>query len=220
MTKFCSKVAAFLIENDVKVSSVDFVRFVYPKEREDREIESDEEEEGVVEEEEEEEEGAADDEDEEDFDAAYESMALIQTKTVKDADKHHYTNATIWIGVLPDTMNGACAHELTKGIRTFLNGLGFEAKVDIAFRESMAKSLVGGGPPLYSPVESGDPLQDVIDNVSVALSIPIAGRKTTMQGTMGPYFQHNVKLYGITARHNLFLANDGNTEYKYKSTFT
>jgi len=215
MTNFRSKIADFLIRNGVKVSSVDFVRFVYEKKIEDREIESDEEEED--DEEEKEEEGATDEE--EDLDAAFEAIAL--SKPVKDRnDQYHYTNATVWIGVLPDTMNGTRAHELTKEIRTFLDGLHFDAKVDIAFRESMAKSLVANGPKLYAPVDSGDPLQDVVDNVSVALSIPISGRKTTMQGTMGPYFHHDGKLYAITARHNLFLANDGNAEYKYKSTFT
>ena len=167
---------------------------------EDRELGSDEEEGSGVEEQ---------DDDDEDVDAAYGSITPV--KKVEDG-KRVYTDATVWIGVLPDSLSGAHAFDLTTRIRLFLNGV-TTTRVDIAFRESIAQLLVGQ--PLYRPLETGDYLKQFIDNVSVALSIPIAGRRTTMQGTLGPYFHHNNRLYAITARHNLFLANDGNAEYRY-----
>ena len=75
------------------------------------------------------------------------------------------------------------------------------------------------GPALFSPIEDGDSLKDLIDNVSVALSLPIAGRKTTMQGTLGPYFHVGDKLYAITVRHNVFVLNGDNDEYHYHGAF-
>ncbi len=77
----------------------------------------------------------------------------------------------------------------------------------------------GHGPALFLPVEDDNSLKDVVDNVSVALSIPIAGRKTTMQGTLGPYFCVGVKLYAITVRHNVFVLNEDNDEYRYHGAF-
>ena len=41
---------------------------------------------------------------------------------VEDGTRH-YTNPTIWVGVLPDTLSGAVAHESAKDIRTFLDEL-------------------------------------------------------------------------------------------------
>lgn len=172
---------------------------------EGREIYSDEEEASGDEEEDEESDGDGD----EDVDTAYASIP--PAKKVEDG-KRIYTNATVWVAVLPDSLSGARAFELTTRIRQFLNGV-TTTRVDIAFRESIAQPLAGQ--PLYRPLETGDYLKQFIDNVSVALSIPIAGRRTAMQGTLGPYFHHNNRLYAITARHNLFLANHGNAEYRY-----
>lgn len=78
--------------------------------------------------------------------------------------------------------------------------------------------MLGTGPALYAPVETNEPLQGFSDNVSVALSLTISGRKTTMQGTLGPYFRHGGKLYAITCRHNLFMADGDNDEYTYNRT--
>lgn len=41
-----------------------------------------------------------------------------------------------------------------------------------------------------------------------------------MQGTLGPNFHVGNKLYAITVRHNVFLLDDDNDEYKYHGTFT
>jgi hypothetical protein len=93
---------------------------------------------------------------------------------------------------------------------TYLNGLQVE-NIDIAFREKKFKFLAG--PALYRPVEEGDGLQTVIDDVSVALSLSI-------QGTLGPYFRIDKKLYAITVRHNLFPLDNDNAEYRFNITFT
>ena len=77
----------------------------------DRELGSDEEEGSGVEEQ---------DDDDEDVDAAYGSIAPV--KKVEDS-KRVYTDATVWIGVLPDSLSGARAFDLTTRIRLFLNGV-------------------------------------------------------------------------------------------------
>ena len=189
-----------LDERGIKVTTVDFVRFTWLNKQADREIEDDEDDE---------------DEDAEEEDFNYDDIPRIQT--VKYGVRH-YTNPTIWIGVLPDTLSGGVAHDSSKDIRSFLDSLHVQ-NIDIAYRESIYKPLLGHGPALFPPAEDGDSLKDVIDNVSVALSLPIAGRTTSMQGTLGPYFRVGDKLYAITVRHNVFLLNGDNDEYHYNSTF-
>jgi hypothetical protein len=152
-----------LNQRNIRVSSVDFVRFTWLNKKADQEID-------------EEEDDNDDDDTEEEEDVTYDDIPPIQP--VEDGERH-YTNPTIWIGVLPETLTGAVAHESSKDIRTFLDSLQVQ-DVDIAYRESVYKTLPGHGPALFRPVEDGDPLKDVIDNVSVPLSLPIAGRKTTM----------------------------------------
>ena len=186
----------------IKVSSVDFVRFTWLNKPADREIEDDEDDDD-------------EDEDAEEEDINYDDIPPIQTV---EYGERHYTNPTIWIGVLPDTLSGGIAHESSKDIRGFLDSCDVQ-NIDIAYRESIYKPLLGHGPALFPPAEDGDSLKDVIDNVSVALSLAIAGRKTTMQGTLGPYFRVGDKLYAITVRHNVFLLNGDNDEYHYNGTF-
>lgn len=178
----------------IKVTSVDFVRFTWLNKKEDQEIEDDDEEED-------------DDDSDEDADVDYDDIPPIQPV---EYGERYYTNPTIWIGVVPETLTGAVAHESAKDIRTFLDSLPAQ-NIDIAYRESVYKTSPGHGPGLFKPVEDGDPLKELIDNVSVPLSLSIAGRKTTMQGTLGPYFHVGNKLYAITVRHNVFL-RDGDNE--------
>ena len=147
--------------------------------------------------------------DDEALDKAYAALPVAKKQ---EEGKREYTNATVWIGILADTLDYTRAIEMLTKIRSFINKVS-TVNVNVAFRESMAQPLVTQA--LYPPAEFGDYLREFIDNVSVALSLPIAGRRTDMQGTMGPYFQWNGDLYALTARHNLFLSNDGNTEYVY-----
>jgi hypothetical protein len=116
---------------------------------------------------------------------------------------------------LPDTLSGAVAHDSSKDICAFLDSLHIQ-KIDIAYRESLY--MPAHGPALFSPVEDSNSLKDVI-NVSVTLSLPITGCKTTMQGTLGPYFCVGDKLYAITVCHNFFMLNGNNDEYHYHSAF-
>jgi hypothetical protein len=187
-----------LDQRKIRVTVVDFVRFTWLNKHVDREIEDDDD----------------DDDAKEEEVLNYDDIPPIQTVEYGD---RHFTNPTIWIGVLPDTLSGGVAHDSSKDIRALLDSLQIQ-DIDIAYRESIYKPLLGHGPALSPTVENRDSLKDVIDNVSVALSLPIAGRKTTMQGTLGPYFHVGDKLYAITVRHNVFLNGD-NEEYHYHGTF-
>ena len=189
----------FLDQMKIKVTSVDFVRFTWLNKHADREISDND-----------------DDDAEEEQDFSYDDIPNIQP--VEYGDRHN-TNPTIWIGVLPDTLTGAVAHDSSQYIRAFLDSLHVQ-NIDIAYRESLYKPLSGDGLALFPPVEDGDSLKDIIDNVSVALSLPIAGRTTTMQGTLGPYFHADGKLYAITVRHNVFVLNGDNDEYHYHGAFS
>lgn len=85
------------------MSSVDFVRFTWLNKKADQEIEEDE-----------------DDDAKEEEDVTYDDIPPI--KPIEDGERH-YTNPTIWIGVLPETLTGAVAHESSKDIRAFLDSL-------------------------------------------------------------------------------------------------
>ena len=132
--------------------------------------------------------------------------------------KRHYSNPTIWVGVVPNTLTAAIAFDVTKSIRAFLEELNV-TDVDIAYRETVPGP--SSGPALFSPVDDIlDYRKGFIDPVSVALSLPIAGLDTTMQGTMGPYFHVGNTLYAITVRHNLFPADASNDEFKHSSALS
>ncbi|KAI9430420.1 hypothetical protein H4582DRAFT_2121947 [Lactarius indigo] len=191
------QVVELLNQRNIKVSSVDFVRFTWLNKKADQEIE------------------VEDNNDDNDDNAKEEGVTyngIPPIQPVEDGERH-YTNPTIWIGVLPETLTGAVAHESSKDICAFLDSLRVQ-NVDIAYRESVYKTLSGHGPALFRPVEDGDPLKDIIDNVSVPLSLPIAGCETNMQGILGPYFHVGAKLYAITVRHNI-LPNEDNELYRY-----
>jgi hypothetical protein len=88
----------------------------------------------------------------------------------------------------------------------------------VAYRESVARDF--SGPELFAPVLDYDPLKAVIDPVTTALGLPIAGLKTLdRQGTMGFYFRVGKDLYAVTARHVLFPEDEGNESYTYNSKF-
>lgn len=200
---FFYKVVTLLDKQQVSTTSVDFVRFTWLNKNPDEEVEDDDDEDDT------------DDNGEEEPAVSYDDIGPI--KPVEDGQRY-YTNPTIWIGVVPETLSGADARKSCVEIRAYLTSLNVE-NVDIAYRESVYKTLSGHGPALFPPVEDGDALKDIIDNVSVLLSLPIAGRKTTMQGTMGPYFHVGNTLYAVTARHNLFLLNGDNQPYRYHGAF-
>ena len=127
------------------------------------------------------------------------------------------TPITIWVGVLPDTLSGEVAFHSSNDILDFLKEHDI-SDVDVAYRESVARGF--SGPELFAPVSDLDPLKAIIDPVTTALGLPIAGLKTLKtQGTMGFYFRVGKDLYAVTARHVLFPEDEGNNPYSYVGTF-
>ncbi|KAJ8474297.1 hypothetical protein ONZ45_g15996 [Pleurotus djamor] len=194
------KVVLLLNERKIKTTSVDFVRFTWLVHGALRETEDDDD--GDME-------GGN-----QELSVSYESYDDFPPAQPIENGTRHYTNPTIWIGVLPDTLVGAVAHDSAKDILTLLESFRVQ-NIDVAYRESVYTRTSSPGPVLYSSMESGNPLKDIIDNVSVALSLPIASLQTTVEGTLGPYFHVGDKLYAITVRHNAIAMADGNKEYRY-----
>lgn len=103
------------MKEGIKVSSVDLVMFTWLHKLEDRELESDDEGEdgkGVQEDQ-----GQED----EDVEAAFARLTAGTSGKPVEIGTRHYSNATIWIGVTPDRLNGARAFELTTQIRAYLD---------------------------------------------------------------------------------------------------
>ena len=127
------------------------------------------------------------------------------------------TPVTIWVGVLPDTLTGEVAFHSSNDILDLLKEHGI-SDIDVAYRESVVRGF--SGPELFAPVSDFDPLKAVINPVTTALGLPIAGLKTLMsQGTMGFYFRVGKDLYAVTARHVLFPDDEGNNPYSYVGMF-
>ncbi|KIJ11189.1 hypothetical protein PAXINDRAFT_177375 [Paxillus involutus ATCC 200175] len=192
------QVVELLNKRGIKLTSVDMVQFTWLDKKDDQEIQ------------EEEDEDEDDDDAQNDDNLTYDDIPPI--KPIEDG-KRHTTNPTIWVGVLPDTLTGAVAHESATEILGLLKELGIAGSVDVAYRESVAKFL--HGPDLFAPVSDLNPCKDIIDNLSTPLSLPIAGRKMKMQGTLGFYFRVRNDLYAATACHNVFPLNRDNEEYNY-----
>ncbi|KEP47503.1 hypothetical protein V565_153460 [Rhizoctonia solani 123E] len=150
----------------------------------------------------------------------YTSVDLVRFRReerTKDGRSKTVTSpVTIWVGVRPDSMNGDTAFDSAQDISELLKTYDID-DIDIAYRESEAQPLAG--PILYAPVNNVHPLKSVIDWVTTALSLPIAGLKTRhMQGTLGFYFKVDEDLYGVTARHVLFPDTEGNDAYSYDTS--
>ena len=203
-TDIRSKVVELLDERNIQHSSVDLVRFSWVKENRDDEVDEDDEgNEG--------DEDGEDDEDGIDWEVEYAKMMIAQYRRVVT------TPVTIWVGVLPDTLTGEVAFHSSNDILKLLEEHGI-TDVDVAYRESVVKSL--NGPELLAPVWYLDPLETVISPVTTALGLPIAGLKTLHnQGTMGFYFRVGQDLCAVTARHILFPEDQGNNPYTYVGTF-
>lgn len=127
LTNVYSKVVELLDQRSIRVSSVDFVRFTWLNKMVDREIEEEEEEE------------------QKEY-LTYDDIPFIQPV---EYGERHYTNPTIWIGVVPGTLTGATAQKSSKDIRAFLDSLQVQ-NIDIAYRESVYRtwpSLSSSFPP-------------------------------------------------------------------------
>jgi hypothetical protein len=88
--------------------------------------------------------------------------------------------------VLPGTLTCQVAFDSSNDIAGLLKERGI-TDVDIAYRESVATT--SSRPELFAPISDHDPLKDIIDSLTTALDLPIAGLKTLKnQGTIGGYF--------------------------------
>ncbi|KAI0682551.1 hypothetical protein BC835DRAFT_1424251 [Cytidiella melzeri] len=134
------------------------------------------------------------------------------TVPVEDIDCYT-TPPTVWIGVLPNTLSSELAYKAAVEILEILKQHNISG-VDVAFRESVVRSLSGPGPALFGP--ACDITKQFIDHLSTPLSLPIADLKSMSQGTLGFYFRDkHSDLYAVTARHVLFEAHEGNNMYRY-----
>ncbi|CAE6413398.1 unnamed protein product [Rhizoctonia solani] len=191
-----SKVVELLDQRDIKHSSIDLVRFSWDEIIEKEQNRNNE---GV-------EENKDVEEDE------YKKYANIKIAPYK---KVVITPVTIWVGVLPDTLTREVASDSSNDILNLLKEHGI-FDIEVAYRESVARSF--SGPELFAPVRCSDPLQAVIDPVTTALGLPIAGLNTLKsQGTMGFFFRVDKALYAVTARHILFPEDQGNELHSYNS---
>lgn len=202
-----SKVVRILVNGGVKFSSVELVCFTWLEEKDDQEDR------------EEEEDGDDDDGDDEGGETGeqlnpedeYDKMQPVQV--IEDGTRYT-TPPTIWVGVLPDALTGAVAHNFAVEILEIVNQHGISG-VEVAFRESVVH--LSHGPGLFAPVDDYDHCKGVVDNLSTVLSLSVAGRNTSMQGTFTCFFRVGKELYGITARHNLFKDGRDDDEYVYVS---
>lgn len=147
--------------------------------------------------------------------ARFSTIDRVRFRTVPDQQiPAALSPAVIWIGVLPDSLIGEEAFHLANTILALLKDEGITTAVDIEFRESIYKR--SGSTELYEPASDLDVTRHVIDPLTTALGLPIAAAKTPhFQGTMAFYFQDGEDLYGVTARHVLFPADEDNSHYHY-----
>jgi hypothetical protein len=144
----------------------------------------------------------------------FSTIDLLRFRTVPDQQTSAvFSPVVIWVGVLPDTLTGEDAFNSANAIVAFLEDKGITA-IDIEFRESVFRRSAGAE--LYKPASDLDAIRHVIDPLTTALGLPIAAAKTPhFQGTMGFYFKDGDDLYGVTARHVLFPADEDNSDYTY-----
>jgi hypothetical protein len=204
-TDIRSKIVKLLDQRKIQQSSVDLVRFSWvEKNKKENEDDKDDEDD----EDDKDDKNDKDDEDDEDDDV---DIKVAPYGTVVTSP------VTIWVGVLPDTLTGDVAFHSSNDILDLLKEHGI-SDVDVAYRESVARGL--SGPELFAPVSDLDPLKAVIDPVTTALSLPIAGLKTLeTEGTLGFYFRVGKDYYAVTARHVLLPEAEGNDAYSYVGKF-
>ena len=82
------------------------------------------------------------------------------------------SRVTVWVGVLPDSTSGDAAFESSQEILRLLKQNDIQ-DIDVAYRESVAQPLTRTE--LFAPVNNHHPLKDVIDWVTTALGLPVAG---------------------------------------------
>ncbi|KAE9400893.1 hypothetical protein BT96DRAFT_965147 [Gymnopus androsaceus JB14] len=144
----------------------------------------------------------------------FSTIDLVRFCTVLDQQTPFAVSpVVIWVGVLPDSLAGEDAFNSANAILELLKNEGITT-VEVEFRESVFRRSAGAE--LYEPASDLDATRHVIDPLTTALGVPIAAAKAPhIQGTMGFYFKHGNDLYGVTARHVLFPADEDNSDYTY-----
>ena len=218
-TDIRSKVVELLDQQNIQHSSVDLVRFSWVEENQDVEEHQDDDDDDDDDDENQDDDESQDDDENRD-DEEGEDYKDYEDYDIKVAPYGTVvtTPITIWVGVLPDTLTGEVAFHSSNEILNLLKGHGI-FDIDVAYRESVTRGF--SGPELFAPISDYDPLKAVIDPVTTALGLPIAGSKTLKrQGTMGFFFRVGKALYAVTARHVLFPEDEGNNTYSYVGTFS
>ena len=147
----------------------------------------------------------------------FSTIDLVRFRTVPDQQTPTAISpVVIWVGVLPDSLASKDAFNSANAILALLKNEGITT-VEIEFRESVFRRSAGAE--LYEPASNLDATRHVIDPLTTALGLPIAAAKTPhFQGTMGFYFRDRDDLYGVTARHVLFPADEYSSDYNYNSS--
>ena len=195
------KAVELLDQRNIQHSSIDLVRFSWVEKNEDKEEDDNEEEDNG--------DKTKDEDEDKDIEDISVDINIPPYGTVVT------TPVTIWVGVLPDTLTGEVAFHSSNDILDLLKKHGI-SDVDVAYRESVARGF--SGPELFAPASNLDPLKTVIDPVTTALGLPIAGLNSlTTEGTMGFYFSVGKDRYAVTARHVLFPKDE--EPYSYTGMF-
>jgi hypothetical protein len=148
---------------DIKFSTVELVCFTWKVKKEDRD--EDEEDEAA----EEKDGGDAKTGEPENLEDVFDSMPVVKPV---EKETRYTTPPTIWVGVLANTLTAEKAHDLSTEILG-ITGQHDVTSVEVGFRESKAQILSGSA--LFAPVDDDGLRKDVIENVSAALPLSIAG---------------------------------------------
>ncbi|KAI0920100.1 hypothetical protein AcV7_006093 [Taiwanofungus camphoratus] len=143
------------------------------------------------------------------------SIDVARFVTDGDSDTQIVGPVVIWIGVLPDSLEGAQAVTSSQEILVLLQAFCIE-DVEVEYRESIYTRSVG--PELLRHVSSVNHTVDVRSPLTPTLSLSIAAAdRPDAQGTMGLYFAEggtSDKVLGLTCHHVLF-KTDANTNDSY-----
>ncbi|TCD62538.1 hypothetical protein EIP91_006765 [Steccherinum ochraceum] len=204
--KVRAEVVQLLDQRNILHSSIDLVRFCWPKRRENAEKDT----QATVKTE-----NNENQEDREEKANRSESENLVDVKVYPQYGTTLLSPITIWIGVLPDTLTSELAFRSSNDILGLLKQHGI-FDVDVVYRESVAVDLTASEP--LAPVANDRPSKDIANPLPTALGLPIADLGTrSMHGTIAFYFRVGRDLYGVTARHVFFPEYQGNVGYTYEA---
>ncbi|KIM36399.1 hypothetical protein M413DRAFT_13923 [Hebeloma cylindrosporum] len=111
---------------------------------------------------------------------------------------------TIWIGVFPESTSATAAHDAAQAVLVLLKVYHITHE-DVDFRESFYTREVG--PRLHKPVDTVNPLRDVVGPLTPALGLSLSTKsRPDAQGTMALYIAEgggSDRLLGLSCHHVL-----------------